>query len=89
MASSTVKIREADKKRLDQLQATLTVESGEKISLEDLIGRLIQMGMIHRRELRRDPRKPADMAWLESLIFDTGQVTREEDINRELYGGPE
>lgn len=91
--STTVRIREEDKERLDRLQAKITLETGEKPSLEEVLHRLVELGEAHEAELviRDEPPQLTEeqKERILSMGSDLGKTTREEDIDETLYGGPE
>lgn len=91
--STTVRIRDEDKRRLDRLQAKITLETGEKPSLEDLLHRLVELGEAREGELIFQDQPPQltgeEKEQALSATHDLGIVTREEDIDEILYGGPE
>lgn len=91
--STTVRIRDEDKRRLDRLQAKITLETGEKPSLEEVLHRLVELGDKREAELVFQDSPPnlteeeKDRAL--AATHDLGTRTREEDIDEILYGGPE
>lgn len=91
--STTVRIREEDKAKLDQLQAKITLETGEKPSLEEVLHRLVELGEERELELvqQAQARSLTDNEKEKVLeaTHDLGFPTREEDIDDILYGGPE
>lgn len=91
--STTVRIREEDKQRLDRLQAKITLETGEKPSLEEVLHRLVELAEVHEDELTLDEDGPQLSEERKQEILSMGQPTgnrtREEDIDDVLYGGPE
>ncbi len=88
--STTVRIRDEDKVKLDRIQAKITLEQGEKPSLEDVLHRLVELGERREGELVR-PAGSLDLSEEEKRevlesTFDFGFLTREEDIDKDLYG---
>lgn len=91
--STTVRIKEEDKDRLDRLQAKITLETGEKPSLEEVLHRLVILGqrsqgdLLHADEVSQwsEAEKEAVM----SATHDLGFQTSWEDIDNVLYGEPE
>lgn len=83
-------MREGDKARLDRLQAELTARVGEKVTQEELLARLVALGEQEKDRLLLAPAKArsAEEIWqrMLSCIVKTGVRTREEDIDRILYG---
>lgn len=88
--STTVRIRDEDKRRLDALQARLTLDGGERLPLEEVLARALRVAAAHRGELLEADRAPKlDAAAVErllSLSFDFGFETDESTIDHELYG---
>lgn len=91
--ATTVRIRRADKEALDALQARYRLETGGRISLEDLLGRILELAEGHEDELwlkdEAPKLTPAEIKRFLSGTSDWGVVTREEDIDGILYGGSE
>lgn len=86
--ATSVKIDDPDKQDLDRLQAEYVVRTGRRISQQELLAILIRRG---RRELDAIvdayPKwTPAERRRVMSLPVKTGIRTREEDIDRTLYG---
>lgn len=91
--STTVRIRDEDKRVLDRLQARITLETGEKLPLEEVLHRVVSVAEAHAPELTIDD-TPPDLSEerkeeIASMGVHTGVRTREEDIDDILYGGPE
>jgi hypothetical protein len=89
--STTVRIREADKQVLDELQARIRLESGERVPLEEVLHRVLDFARDHEDELV-DRYPPPDLSDEElerimEISWDFGEETREEDIDETLYGG--
>lgn len=88
---TTVRIRDDDKAALDALQARYTLAMRERISLEDLLSRIVELAEEHEDELILDdtPHKltPAEMKAFHRGIGHSGTSTSEEDIDEILYGG--
>lgn len=91
--STTVRIRDEDKERLDRLQAKITLETGEKPSLEEVLHRLVELGETHEVELTEGDTglglTEDEKAEVLEATYDLGTPTREQDIDEILYGGPE
>ncbi len=84
--ASTVKLRDRDKKRLDELRAKLLLQ-GISLNQEELLAKLVDLGenflLIDTLPMRKLSQKKK-----ESILkrgFDLG-VTSEETIDSELYG---
>lgn len=88
----TLKVRDELKRRLDELQASLLLERGEKISQQDIVERLLRFALDHPVQAlqRIDEFVPVedDHAWkaLENPV-DWGVADASRDIDEHLYGG--
>jgi hypothetical protein len=94
--ATTVKISEDTNDKLDRLQAKVLLRTGTKLSKQAILERLIRIGLRDETVLVRPSgqiRYPVpDKAWkklLRKVVRDWGVVTREEDVDRVLYGGPD
>jgi len=91
--STTVKISKDYKDRLDRLQASLLIATGKKISLQELLEMLVELGAELEDELQN--RVSGEHVTLDaeavSRIFnmssDWGIETDEESLDKTLYGG--
>jgi hypothetical protein len=83
--ATSVKMRERDKRRLDRLQGELTVRRGRKMSQQELLAWLLQLGEAAKHRLSEDAGRPMtdrEIAAMERLVVSTGIRTREEEIDR-------
>jgi hypothetical protein len=91
--STTVRIREDAKEALDRLQARMTLEMGERPSLQEVLDRVLEVAEAHEEELVLADEPPnlteEERERILSTGFSTGRGTREEDIDDVLYGSPE
>ncbi|OGS48977.1 MAG: hypothetical protein A3K68_07420 [Euryarchaeota archaeon RBG_16_68_13] len=92
--ATTVKISEETNERLDRLQAKVLLRMGRKLSKQEILERLIRLGLADETlvvgSARRIRYPVPDKAWkklLRRVVSDWGVVTREEDVDRILYGG--
>jgi len=92
--ATTVKVSEETNEKLDRLQAKVLLRTGRKLSKQEILERLIRLGLADETLVVRSPPKIRypipDKAWkklLQRVVSDWGVVTREEDIDRILYGG--
>lgn len=91
--ATAIKVDDATKALLDRLQAKLTLELGRKPTLQEIVDGLAKMGWRERELLARElgsawrPLTPKEIRQVESGIADWGVETREEDIDKALYGG--
>lgn len=89
--TTSVKLDERDKKKLDQLQAKLTVETGEKHTQQEILAALISKAIDDEGALDslvRGWRPLTDGEYGEVLSHatDWGAATRWQDIDKGLYG---
>ncbi len=94
--ATTVKISEETNRRLDRLQARVLLRTGKKLSKQEILEQLVRAGLTDEGLVVRRSSKVrypvSDRAWkklLGAVVSDWGVVTREEDIDRILYGGPD
>ena len=90
--STSVKIAEADKEKLEKLQALVTLKLGEKMTQQELLARLIQDALTKGDEFVESVKPNVPMSDEEfrrvlSLAEDWGVETRSEEIDQVLYGG--
>jgi hypothetical protein len=92
--ATTVKISEETNRKLDRLQARILLRTGRKLSKQEILERLVRAGLTDETLIARSQsriRYPIpDKAWkklLRRVVRDWGVETREEDIDRILYGG--
>lgn len=87
---TTVRVRDEDKAALDALQARYTLATGDRISLEELVGRIVALAEEHEDELVLDDEAPAlspeEIEAFHAGISDWGVETSEEMIDEILYG---
>ena len=89
--STSVKINLESKKKLEELQAMLTLKLGRKIPQHEILDALIKLGSSNVDELVKHfsgvelPLPPEKIAKILSLPRDWGIKTSEEDINKILY----
>ncbi len=94
--ATTVKITEETNRKLDRLQARILLRTGRKLSKQEILEHLIREGLTDEGLLVRRSSKVRypvpDRAWkklLRAVVSDWGVVTREKDLDRILYGGPD
>lgn len=91
--ATTVKVSEETDERLNALAARLYLRTRRKIAKQDLVGLLVEHGAADEDALAArlaGVRYPVpDRVWKAFLrrVKDWGVATREEDIDRTLYGG--
>ena len=88
--TTTVRLSARAKAKLDRLQAKLALTKVARLSKDELLERLIDLGSQMPDRLGPGfPRFSAEhMARFRALPVHTGKRTREEDIDRDLYGEP-
>ena len=87
--ATSIKVRDADKRRLDRLQGELMARRGRKVSQQELIAMLLDLGESLKERFFEDAERPMtarEITAMHRLIVDTGNPSREEDIDRDLYG---
>ena len=93
--ATTVKLDPEAKRRLEKLQAMITVKSGKKLTQQELLDLLIKDGLQRSDEFAEEASGPglpmADSRYekLLSLASDWGVETSWEDIDEVLYGKKE
>lgn len=89
--STTVRIREADKRTLDELQAKLTLATGQRVPLEEVLHRVLAVAREEEERILGAPRRLTEARKREIQGL-AGVITLERDersIDEILYGGPE
>lgn len=90
---TTVRVQDEDKAVLDALQARYLLATGQRISLDDLIHRLVELAEAHEDELILEDEAPhltpREIKAFRAGASDWGVATSEEDIDRVLYGDEE
>lgn len=93
MAATTVKISEEMNRKLDRLQARLLLRIGRKLSKQEILEKLIRLGLTDEETLLRHetrieyPLSGRARKKVLRHVRDWGVATREEEIDRVLYGG--
>lgn len=89
---TTVKIDPEFKKEIDKLQAKVTMKTGEKITQQELLVRILQFVIRNEEEFFKNCifewQPLADSEWekMKAFITDFGKITKESTIDTELYG---
>jgi len=90
--ATAVKVDEAAKDRLEELQAEIRLQTGESVTQQELLSRLIENAYGSREEVIesfRDstvPLSDADKERMREGRFSSGVETDEDDIDDALYG---
>ena len=91
---TAVKVDEEAKSRLEELQAEIRLRTGERVTQQDLLTRLIDDAYESREAVidsfREEtvPLSEAEKETMRSGRFSSGVETDEEDIDEVLYGDP-
>lgn len=90
--ATAIRVSDETKALLDRLQARVTLETGAKPTLGDLVEQLATLGFEERERLERGlglawgPMTEDEVeAWQRDFVQDWGVETREDDIDRALY----
>jgi replicative DNA helicase len=89
--STSVKMDDETKSRLEELQAEIKLETGEKVTQEELLRKIVDHALTTKAEVIDAYRKtvPANEEEIEKFhsgISSSGVKTSEEDIDEILYG---
>jgi hypothetical protein len=89
---TVVKVDEVAKDRLEELQAEIRLRTGEKVTQQELLSRLITDAYESREAVIESfressvPLSDADRERLREARFSSGVETDEDDIDEVLYG---
>jgi hypothetical protein len=89
---TAVKVDEDAKDRLEELQAKIRLETGQKVTQQELLSRLIDDAYESREDVIDSFRRPTvplneeEKAAMQQGRFSSGVDTDEEDIDDILYG---
>jgi len=89
---TTVKIDPEYKKEIDKLQAKVIMKTGEKITQQELLARILQFIIRNEEDFFKnfifDWKPLPDKEWekMKAYITDFGKVTKESTIDTEIYG---
>lgn len=82
--STSIKVTEKTKKKLDMLQAKIMLGTGEKVSLQELVDRISNLSMRHEKEIvGKLPPLAKDPAWRKAI--DWGVETDASRVDEYLY----
>ena len=89
MAITTVKISDRANRKLDALQARMSLRAGKRLTKQTILEQLIKQAIDEESLILLPPPKyplpPKALRALENYGADWGVETREEDIDRILY----
>ena len=86
--STSIKVREKDKKEFSRLQSELTLRFGEKITQQELFSRIIELVEYSKESFLNVcilPLSEGEIEEIRKLQSDWGIVTSEEEIDEILY----
>ena len=92
--TTAVKVDDDAKSRLEELQAEIRLQTGQKVTQQELLTRLIDDAYESREEVIDSFREGGDTLSEEEVAtffeaeFDSGVETDEDDIDDILYGSP-
>ena len=90
--ATAVKMDEETKSQLEELQAEIKLRTGEKVTQQDILARLVESAVASRSEFIDSFRKGAATLSDEELsefnegMISSGVPTDEDDIDEILYG---
>ena len=90
--ATSVKMDEETKSQLERLQAEIKLQTGTKVTQQEVLERLVERAVDSKAELVdsfRDefvPLTEAEREYFHEGMFDSGTETDEEDIDDILYG---
>ncbi len=82
---TSINVKDVTKSKLDALQSKFTINTGKKISLQNLLDMLLDYALLHEDELiKQMPALRDDPAWNEAM--DWGEETDASNVDEYLYG---
>lgn len=82
--TTSIKVRDATKSKLDALQARFAVSTGEKLSFQTLIDKISDYALLHEDDLiKKLPALEDDPAWRAPI--DWGVETDASKVDEYLY----
>ena len=91
--ATTVKLSEKAKEKLDRLQAKIFLSSSKNLSKQELLEKIIELSTEEKEKLLaklepeiKFPLKKKEIETVMSSSRDWGVKTKEEDIDKILYG---
>ena len=90
--STSVKLSESDKRKLERLQAMVTVRTSRKVTQQEILSKLISNATEEEDDFIKKtfestvPISDSEYQKILSLIADWGVKTKWEDIDETLYG---
>ncbi len=81
---TSIKVKDVTKSKLDVLQSKFTINTGKKISLQNLLDKISDYALLHEDELiKKMPALRDDPAWSEAM--DWGEETDASRVDEYLY----
>jgi hypothetical protein len=81
---TSIKVKGITKSKLDVLQSKFTINTGKKISLQNLLDKISDYALLHEDELiKKMPALEDDPAWSEAM--DWGEETDASKVDEYLY----
>ncbi|MCL7476438.1 MAG: hypothetical protein M8352_10415 [ANME-2 cluster archaeon] len=81
---TSIKLKDSTKKKLDILQSKITISTGRKVSLQNVLDRILDYALLHEKELiKKKPALKDDPAWSEAI--DWGKETDASKVDEYLY----
>jgi hypothetical protein len=90
--TTSVKMDDDTKSRLERLQAEIRLETGERVTQQEILARLVERAIESKADLvdsfreERVPLSEDDRAAFHEGMVASGVTTTEEDIDDVLYG---
>ena len=87
--TTSVKMLERDKQRLDRLQGEIMARQGRRVPQQKILAWLLDLGEAEKDRLAEDALRPMrrrEIADLKRLAVRTGISTREEEIDEAVAG---
>ena len=90
--ATSVKMDETTKSRLERLQAEIRLETGKRVTQQEILARLVERAIDSKEDLIdsfREQRVPVSQSEREAFhegMISSGVETSEEDIDEILYG---
>ncbi|MBE9484068.1 MAG: hypothetical protein IMY74_04440 [Bacteroidetes bacterium] len=81
---TSIKVKDNTKRKLDTLQSKFTLQTGRKISLQNLLDTISDFALQHEKEIiKKLPALKDDPAW--SKAIDWGEETDASKVDEYLY----
>ena len=90
--ATSVKMDDTTKSRLERLQAEIRLETGQRVTQQEILARLVERAIESREQLidsfreQRVPVSEAEREVFHEGMISSGVTTSEEDIDEILYG---